>query len=241
MDADGKQNSGNSGTDDLATAEIFGSDVRAKAGAGEPGWASLGLFRPSEDRFHQEGVNAAESEAPKNASREGAASLACDQHVGARGALGKREVSMLFDDQLAAQRHHEEHAKPAAEKRQRKNPPKSKFRAEAQKDQRRNREHDARGERFAGGARGLHDVVFENGGAAERAQDADGEHRDGDGRGDRKPSAQADVHGDRSEEQAEESAENHSAKSEFLERFVRGDVGAKFSRGRRGTPWTITH
>src|SRR4029077_17839787 len=94
-DAAGKQNSGNSRADDVADAEIFGSDVRAKTCAREPGWASLGLFRPSEDRFHQEGVDAAESEPPKDASRERAAALPGDQDVSTRGAFGKRQVAVL--------------------------------------------------------------------------------------------------------------------------------------------------
>ena len=130
---------------------------------------------------------------------------------------------MLFDDELAAQRNHEQHAEPSAEERQRKNPPERELRAEAKKDQRGNREHDAGGERFAGGAGGLHDVVFENRRAAKRAQDADGENGDGDRSGDGEPGAQADVDADRAEQQTKQRAEDDRAERKFFE-VLRADT-----------------
>src|SRR5580693_8586884 len=146
---------------------------------------------------------------------------------------------MLADDELAAQRNHEEDAEPSAKKGEREDAPEGELRAEAQKDQRGNREHHARGERFTCRAGGLHDVVFEKRRAAERAQDADGEYGDRDRCGDSQPGAQADVNADRSKEQSKERAEDNSADREFLGTLLSGDVGAEFSWRSRGTPWTI--
>src|SRR5580692_354636 len=148
---------------------------------------------------------------------------------------------MLADDELAAQRNHEEDAEPSAKQRERENAPEGELRAEAQKDQRGNREHDACSKRFAGGAGGLHDIVFENRRAAEGAQDADREDRDGDGRRDGQASAQADIDADSAEEQSEQRAEDDGANREFLGTLLRGDVGPEFSWRSRGTPWTIGH
>src|SRR5882762_1005787 len=118
--------------------------------------------------------------APENAACEGATALARDEHVSAGSAFGKYQVSVFLDDELASQRDHEEHAEPPAEESQRKDSPKCEFGPEAEKDQSRNREHDAGGERFAGRASRLDDVVFENSGSAEGAKDADGKHGNGD-------------------------------------------------------------
>src|ERR1700730_850684 len=90
---------------------------------------------------HEKSVNAAEPQPPEHATRKRPAALASDQHVRASGALGEREIAMLFHDKLAPQRNHEQHAEPPAQQRQRKNPPESKFRAKPQNDQRRNREN----------------------------------------------------------------------------------------------------
>src|SRR6266481_504805 len=59
-------------------------------------------------------------------------------------------------------------------KGERENPPKGEFRTEAEKDQGGDGEHDACGERFAGRAGGLDDVILEDGGAAEGAKNTDG-------------------------------------------------------------------
>ena len=87
----------------------------------------------------------------------------------------------------------------------------------------------------------MHDVVFENGGAAESAENADRENRDGNGSRDSKTGTEADVNRYSAEEQTEERTENDRAQGEFLERFFRSDVGAKFSWGRSGTPGAVAH
>src|SRR5258708_25510484 len=80
----------------------------------------------------------------------------------------------------------------------------------------------------------MDDIVFEDGGTAEGAKNADGKHGNGDRSGNREPGAQADVHGHRAEEQSEESAEDHRANGKFFEAFFSGYVGAEFTpRGPR--------
>ena len=51
-----------------------------------------------------EGVDAAEAETPEDASGERAAAFAGDKNVRASGALGKSEIAVLLDDELAAKR-----------------------------------------------------------------------------------------------------------------------------------------
>ena len=229
--AAGKENAGDARADDVADAEIFGGDGDAERSAWKPVRASFGLGSPGLHGVHQEGVDAAETQAPENAAGERAAAFAGDEDVGAGGAFGKAEIAVLFDDELAAQRNHEEDAEPSAEQRERENSPEGEFGAEAQEDQRGDGEHDSGGERFACRAGGLHDVVFENGGAAEGAQDADGQNRDGNGSGNGETGAQTHVNGDGAEEQTEERAEDDGAEREFLDGFCRRRCTARNSPG----------
>ena len=97
-------------------------------------------------RVHEEGVTAAETESPENPAGKGTAAFTGNENVSTGGAFGKGEVAVLLDDELAANRHHEKHAKPSAEKRKRENPPESKFLAKSEKDERGNGEHHASGE-----------------------------------------------------------------------------------------------
>src|ERR1035438_7942866 len=119
----------------------------------------------------EECVEAAESESEKDARGEAAAALASHQHVGAGGAFGIDEGSVLFDDELAAQGNHEENAQPSAEERECEDA--GRFKIEAQEDERRQCEDNARGDGLSGVSRGLDDVVLEDAGAAEGAQDGD--------------------------------------------------------------------
>src|SRR5258706_99802 len=146
----GEEYAGDAGADDVADAQIFRSDGGSKTRSGEPSGPAFRLRCPRFNGVHEEGVNAAETESPENAACEGAAAFARDEHFSASGAFGKYQVTVLLNDELAPQRHHEEHAEPPAEESQRKDSPKCEFGAEAEKNQRGNREHDAGGERFAG-------------------------------------------------------------------------------------------
>ena len=131
---------------------------------------------------------------------------------------------------------HEEHAEPSAEQSKEKDAPVFGVERVAEENQRGHGEDHARGKRFAGRAGGLDDVVFENGGAAEGAQDADGKNRDGNGCGDGEPGAKADVDGDGAEKNAEERAEDYGAKGEFPRGLFGADEGLEFGRRRGGIP-----
>src|SRR4029077_3737679 len=90
-------------------------------------------------------------------------------------------VAVLLNDELAAKGNHEQDAQPATEQSQGEDAPEGELLAEAEKDERGDGEHDAGGERFAGRARGLDDVVFKDGGAAKGTEDTDREDRGGGG------------------------------------------------------------
>ena len=120
---------------------------------------------------------------------------------------------MLLHNQRPPQRHHEQHAKKSADEGQHEDT--RVLQVEAEEDERGQGEDDARGDGLAGVAGGLDDDVFEDGAAAEGAQDADGEDRDGDGGGHREPGAQAYIDRDGAEDDAEERAEQNGAESEL--------------------------
>src|SRR5215472_5085134 len=236
-----EKNSRHFRTDDVAHSQVFRGNRGAERSSREPAGAHFRLAGPRLHGVHQEGIHAAETKSPKHASGKRASALPGHQNVGASRAFGKGQVAVLFDDQLAPQRDHEQDAEPASQQRQGENPPEGKFRAEAQKNQRRQREHYARGKRFSRGTGGLHDVVFEDGRAAERAQDADREHRDGNRSRNREPRAQADIHADRAKQQAKQRTKDHRADGEFHQALFRRDVGAKFSGRRSGTPGSLAN
>ena len=147
--------------------------------------------------------------------------FAGDEDVGAGGAFRVGEGAVLLDDELAAQGDHEEHAEPAADEGEHEDA--GVFELEAEEDQRGQGEDDAGGDGLAGVAGGLDDVVFKDGGAAEGAQDADGENGDGNGGGDGESGAEAHVDGDGAEDDAEEAAEEESAEGELGQALLRSD------------------
>ena len=219
-DASGEDDAGDARTDDVADAEIF------RRGVGLDGCALEDVLRAEvglvlgragpgfeEVLILEEGVEAAEAEAEKDAAGERAAALAGDEHVGAGGAFGIWQVAVFLDDELAAQGNHEEDAEPAADEGEHEDA--GVLEIEAEKDQRGEGEDDARGDGLAGVAGGLDDVVFEDGGAAEGAENADGENRDGDGGGYGESGAQAHIDGDGAKDDAEEGAEENGAEGEF--------------------------
>ena len=127
----------------------------------------VGVSRQSPMRIHQHRIEAAEPESPEDAAGERAAAISRHEHVRAGGAFGIEQVAVLLDDELAAQRNHEEHAEPSADQRQEKYAPV--FQREAEKNQRGQREDHAAGDRFAGRAGRLHDIIFEDADLAEGA------------------------------------------------------------------------
>ena len=120
---------------------------------------------------------------------------------------------MLLDDELAAKGNHEQHTQPSADEGEDEDA--RVFEIEAEEDQRGQGEDDAGGDGLACISGCLHDVVLKNGSAAEGAENADGEHRDGNRGGDSEPGAQAHVDRDGAKDEAEEAAEQDRAEREL--------------------------
>ncbi len=167
----------------------------------------------------EEGVERAQAEAEEDAAGKRAAFGAGHEHVGAGRAFGELQVAVLLHDERAPQRHHEEHAKIAADQRQHEDA--RVFEIEAEKDERGQGEDDARGDGLAGVAGGLDDDAFQDRDLALAAQKADGDDRDGDGGGDGESGAQAYIDRDGAEDEAEDGAQQYGAERE-LGRFLRG-------------------
>ncbi len=229
-DSAGEHDGGDARSDDVADAEIFGGAVGADAAAFEEMLrAEVGLVvraagpEGEEAVVLEEGVEAADAEAEEDARGEAAAAFAGHQDVGAGGAFGIDQDAVLLDDELAAQGNHEEDAEPSAEEGEGEDA--ARFKIEAEEDQRGQGEDDAGGDGLAGVSGGLDDVVFEDAGAAERAEDGDGEYGDGDAGGNGKSCAQADVDRDRAEEYAEDRAQQKRANGEFRSRLGCGNEG----------------
>ncbi len=121
-DSAGEHDGGDAEADDVADAEIFRRAIGADGGAfeqvlGAEVGLDVGAGGPEGEEVVvlEEGVEGAEAEAEEDAGGEGAAALAGHEDVGAGGAFGVDEGVVLFDDELAAQRDHEEDAEPSAE------------------------------------------------------------------------------------------------------------------------------
>jgi hypothetical protein len=184
---------------------VLGAEVGLKLRRAGPGAEDVLIL--------EEGVKSAQAEAEKDAASKGAALLACHEHVSAGGALGKFQGVVLFDDERAAQGNHEEYAEKAADERQHEDA--GVLEVEAQEDKRGQGEDDAGGDGLAGVAGGLDDDVLKDGAAAEGAEDADGQHRDGNGGGYRETGAQAHIDRDGAKDDAEERAEQNGAEGEL--------------------------
>src|SRR5580658_2541796 len=129
----------------------------------------------------------------------------------------------------AAQRNHEENAEPAADEGEKKDA--GVFEIEAEKDEGGEGEDDSGSNGLAGVAGGLDDVVFEDGGAAEGAQNADGEDRDGNGGSYCEACAQAHIDRDSAEDDAEEGAEEDGAEGELGAILAGRNKGLKVGHG----------
>lgn len=238
--ASGKDYAGHFGTDNVADAQVLGSCVGFDGGAFEDViGAEVGLILGSagpgfeEVLVLEEGVEAAEAEAEKDAAGEGAALFTGDEHVGAGCAFRVGEGAVLLHDELAAQGDHEEHAQPAADEGQEKDA--GVLKIEAEEDQCREGEDDAGGDGLASVAGGLDNIVFENGRAAKGAQDTDGEDRDGDGGGYGEAGAEAHVDGDGAKDEAEEAAEEDGAEGELGTVFFGRDKGPELGCPKIGS------
>ncbi len=110
-----------------------------------------------------------------------------------RGGLAFREGESFFDDQRAAQGDGEQHAEQTAEPGDDRHPPVVEHVPVAQQHQRRDGKDHTGGHRLAGRGRGLHDVVLEDVGFPEQAEDAHRDHRRRDRGGHGHPGKQAEI------------------------------------------------
>ena len=238
-DAAGEHDGGHPDPNDVAHAEVLGGTVGADGRAFEDvlRTSEVGLVvraggpQGEEIVVLEEGIQAAQAQAQEDARGERASTFAGHQDVGTRRSLGVDQGAVLFDDELAAQRDHEQDSEPAAEEREREDS--CGLQVEAQKDERGQGEDDAGRDRLAGVADGLDDVVLKDGRLAEGAQDGDGEDRDRDGGGDGEPGAEADVDRDRTEEDGEDAAEQQGAEGELGAGVRGGNEGLEGGCGHR--------
>jgi hypothetical protein len=152
-----------------------------------------------------------------------AAALTGDQHLRARRSLGVGQIAVLFDDQRPAQRNHHEDAHQAARDRQDRDARDVEIVAHQQN--RGDREDDPRRDRVRRRAGGLDDVVFEDGGAAEPAEDRDRENGNRDRCADGEPDLQREVHVRGTEDQPEHDSQHDGANSQLGRRLGCRDVG----------------
>ena len=137
-------------------------------------WLARGALYPTSVRnrlkTHDSAFHRAPTPSPpKTSAGELAALFARDQHLRAGGAFGIGQNAVLLHDQRAPQRHHHQHAEDAAGQRQHRDLEVVEVAGAAgEENQRRHREDDAAGDRFAGRPDRLDDVVLENGRSAER-------------------------------------------------------------------------
>ena len=89
-----------------------------------------------------------------------AAGFANYQHVGAGGAFGVDQLAVLLDDERAAKWDHHQDTEQPAKHRDDQDP--RDFQLESEDHHRRHGDADAEGDRLAGRAGRLHDVVLQN-------------------------------------------------------------------------------
>ena len=117
--------------------------------------------KPKLPEYREERVDA---ERPEDVPHAAPATFAGPEDLGARDALGVRQVGVL-DDQRAAQGDHEQHPQPPAEDADQERREDAEVGPEARHHERRDREDDARGQRLARRGDRLDHVVLEERGA----------------------------------------------------------------------------
>jgi len=226
-------------TDDVADAEQLGRrldrDVATFVGLAED------LLRGAVEEVEQlvaGGEERAEAKADEDRFCAGAALLADDQHLGARGAFRVDQRLCFIDDQRAAQRDHHQDAEQTAEHRDQDHLPDLEVVAEDQKG--RHGDADAERDALARAAGGLRDVVFKDGRAAdaedlaEGPEDGDREHRDRDRRADRQADLEHQVHRAGAKDEAEQGADHERHHRQLGDLLIGGDVRFVHVVGGRG-------
>jgi hypothetical protein len=138
------------------------------------------------------------------------------------------QLAVARDDQRAAQRDHHQDPEQPAEHRDQQDA--RDFQVEAENKDRGHGDAQAERDRLARRARGLHDVVLEDGGIAHarlrrKAKEGDRDHRHRNGRADRKAHLEHQVERRGAEQHAEEHAHDDGAQGEFGESGVVGYEG----------------
>ena len=151
-----------------------------------------------------------------------AALLARDQHLGTGGALGVGEGIVLLDDERPPQRdHHQDPHEPAHHREDR---DAADVQVVSHEQDRGDREHDACRDGIRRRARGLDDVVLEDRGAAQRAEDRNRQDGDRDRGADGEADLQGEIDVRRAEDESQDDAEHERARRELRGRLSRWDV-----------------
>ena len=138
------------------------------------------------------------------------------EDFGTRRALGIFQLAVLRHDQRAAKRDHHQDSEESAQDRDQNHA--SQFEVEAEDQYRRHRHPDAKGDRFAGGAGRLHDVVLEDRRVAkaqsgQRAKERDRDHCHWYRCADREPDLQDQIKRGRAKDDSEQRADMPSLSS----------------------------
>ena len=209
-------------SDESADPEELRREVDAHHCAPHGADAPSNCRRPEAQSTHHQLVDAANREADEHGSRELPTPLPRNQNLGARRALRVGELAMLLDDQILAERNHEEHAEQSADEREPEDSPELELVAE--KEQRGHCVHYSGGDRLAGRADGLHDVLFENRLVTQSLEDGDCEDRDRNRGAEIQPDPERDVDRDQAEHDSEERSEKYRPKGELRSPFGHRDV-----------------
>src|SRR5690348_481264 len=135
------------------------------------------------------------------------------EHFGRGDAFGVGQIG--GGDECAAQRNGEEDAEDAAADADQKGLPEWESGPPSDDDEAGQHEDD-RGERAGGGGDGLDDVVFENRGVFDDAEDRHGDDGGGDGGGEGEADFETEVDVGRGEERGDEHTEHEPADGEFF-------------------------
>ena len=188
--------------DDVSHAHVLGRDRRVQGRRREDAARRArdvsGDLRDDVEDLLQRRVDAREREPEISGARHFATALAGDEHLRARGALGVGQVTVLLHDERAPERDHHQDSEAAPQKGQREDGPIGEVegadalprrRIGGEEEEPGQGEDDARGDALAGGPDRLHDVVLEDGRAAQLLEQRDGQDGDRNRGGDRQPGA----------------------------------------------------
>ena len=160
QNAAGHHDAGDLRADDVAHAQQGGVRLQGRRGALEPIQRPAGHFFPQPQAGVEKLIDERHPESDENGLGGRAARLADNQHVGAGGAFGVNQLAVLFDDERPAKRDHHQNAQQPAQHRNDQHP--RDFHIESENHHGGHGHADAEGDRLAGRAGGLDDVVLQN-------------------------------------------------------------------------------